>query len=625
MKFKLKTFDKRKAAIGVAIFLGAVAALFVGGVCGQLNANYQQWTADGGMTGNATMNPTNFSPLYAIPYAFTAEGIKGVLFVLVAVVGIFLYVKIHNKFSSNDMDDRNFTRSKSGTYGTAGWMNDKEMKEVLEVTTAAKAEGTILGKVGKSVVCLPEDTRLNKHIAVFGASGTLKSRGIIRPMLFQAMKRNESVIVTDPKSELYTDTAAMFRSRGYTVKVFNLVHPEYSDSWNCMADLQGDTLMAQVLTDVIITNTSEGRGDHFWDNGEGNLLKSLVLYVDQEASRGLESKHLPAVYQMITQNSERQLSAMFGKLPMNHPAKAPYNLFAQASDTVRAGIVLGLGTRLQVLQNEAVRKIISHSEIDLAQPGKSKCAYFIILSDQEGALDFLSSLFFSFLFIKLVRYADSQPSGRCKVPVNIILDEGNNVGAIPDFPRRLSTIRSRLLHVVYVAQNLPQCQNRYPNNEWAEILGNMDTHLMLGCTDDVTADFFSLRSGDMTVEVNSTMTVRKTIAMAQVIPQYRHTEGKGRRRLLTPDEVLRLSNDELLVIMRGCNVLRARKFDYTEHEMAKEIIRMPIFEYMPDRSQEPIASRSQIEPEIEKNPDVPAARPPKKESLYGTAKPPDGF
>jgi len=66
-----------------------------------------------------------------------------------------------------------------------------------------------------------------------------------------------------------------------------------------------------VLTDVIITNTSEGRGDHFWDNGEGNLLKALVLYVDQEASRGLEAKHLPAVYQLITRNTERQLSTMF--------------------------------------------------------------------------------------------------------------------------------------------------------------------------------------------------------------------------------------------------------------------------------------------------------------------------
>ena len=231
--------DKRKAAIVVAVILGIVATFYLGGVCGQLNANYQQWMTDGGMTGDVVMQPPNFNPLFSIPYAFTGDGIKGVIFILVVAGGIFLYVKIHNKFSSNDLDDRNFSRSKSGTYGTAGWMGDKEMKEVLEVTSPGKAHGTILGKTGSSVICLPDDTRLNKHIAVFGASGTMKSRAIIRNLLFQAMKRNESVVLTDPKSELYADTAEMFRRRGYTVKIYNLVQPEYSDSWNCMSDLGG--------------------------------------------------------------------------------------------------------------------------------------------------------------------------------------------------------------------------------------------------------------------------------------------------------------------------------------------------------------------------------------------------
>ena len=621
MKIRKPEIDSRKAAIAVAIALGVLAALYIGGICGQLNDNYQEWTANGGISSNAAMRPINFSPFFSIPYVFTAEGVKGFLFVLVTAGAISLYIKIHDRFSSNDIDNRNFKRSQRGTYGTAGWMSEKEMKEVLEVTPIEKAKGTILGKQGKNTICLPEDTRLNKHLAVFGASGTMKSRAIIRNLVFQAIKRGESAILTDPKNELYTDTAEMFRKNGYTVKVFNLVQPQFGDSWNCMSDLMGDTLMAQVLTDVIISNTSSERGDHFWDNGEGNLLKALVLYVDQDASRGPEAKHLPAVYQLLTQNSERQLSAMFAKLPLNHPAKAPYNLFAQASDTVRAGIVLGLGTRLQGLQNEAVRRIVSHSDIDLAEPGRSKCAYFIILSDQEGALDFLSSLFFSFLFIKLVRYADAQPNGQCKIPVNIILDEGNNVGTIPDFARRLSTIRSRLLHVTYVSQNLPQLKNRYPNDLWAEILGNMDTHLMLGCADDVTAEFFSARSGDMTVEVNSTMTVRKTIAVAQVISQYRQTEGIGRRRLLTPDEILRLPNDELLICIRGQKVLKAQKQDFTEHPLSKEIVRSPIREYTPQH--QPFVF--QTEPEEQKESIETPVKKIKGTSLYKTAKPPDEF
>ena len=620
--------DQRKVGIVLGFLLGTFVALYLGGLAGQLNTNYQEWAANGGMTGEVMIEPISVNPLKAVPYVFSGEGIKGLLFVLIVAGGIFFYIKFHDKFGGKDNDERNFIRSSSGTYGTAGWMSEKESQEVLEITTPGKAQGTILGQKGKSLLCLPEDTRLNKHIAIFGASGTMKSRAIIRNMLFQAMRREESVIVTDPKTELYSDTSEMFRQRGYTVKVFNLVHPDNSDSWNCMDDLKGDTLMAQVLTDVIISNTSEGRGDHFWDNGEANLLKALVLYIDQDNVRGIDAKHLPAVYQLLTQNSERQLTAMFEKLNMNHPARAPYNLFAQASDTVRAGIIIGLGTRLQVLQAEAVRKISSRSDIDLAEPGRSKCAYFIILSDQEGALDFLSSLFFSFLFINLVRYADKRPSGQCKLPVNIILDEGNNVGSIPDFSRRLSTIRSRLISVMFSSQNLPQLQNRYPNNLWAEILGNMDTHLMLGCSDDVTADFFSVRSGDMTVEVNSTMTVRKTIAMAQVIPQYRYTEGKGRRRLLTPDEILRLPHDDLLIVMRGQKLLKAKKFDYIDHPLSKDIVRSTIFDYKPIKRppQLPIDFQPVHQTELAPNTShTHVVRIPDSPKYQGSARPPRDF
>lgn len=572
---------QRRIAIIIAVILGILAAVYLGGLLGQLNAGYQKWLAEDGISGGVAMDPIRFDPLYCLAGAFTKDGLLGTLLVVVVTAVIVAYIKLNNRFSSNDFDDRNFTRSKKGTYGTAGWMTKKEMKLVLEITSPENAKGIILGQKDGSVICLPTETMLNKHLCVFGASGTMKSRAIVRPYLFQSIKRGDSVILTDPKSELYNDTAELFRQGGYKVRVFNLLNPEHSDSWNCMADLDGDTMMAQILTNVIISNTGKGKTDHFWDNGEGNLLKSLILYIDQDSTRTPESKHLPAVYQMLTQNTERSLSAIFDKLPISHPAKAPYNLFAQASDTVRAGIVLGLGTRLQVLQNEAIRKITSKSELDLSEPGKTKCAYFVILSDQESSTEFISSLFFSFLFIKLTRYADSTPEQRCKIPVNIVFEELNNVGQLDTYPRRLSVARSRAIQVCHVVQSLAQFKNRYPEEQWAEIVGNCDTQIMLGCTEEQTAEYFSARSGDMSVEVNSTMTVRQSIAIAQMIPQYRQTEGLGKRRLLTPDEVFRIPNKEMLIIIRGEKMLRAHKFDYTGHPYAKRMVKTSIFSYSP--------------------------------------------
>ena len=577
----------RKIGIIILVSLCGTVLLYLGGLFGQMITNYNRWMDSGGALGQTLIQWPSMNPFTCVAHAFSLNGFKAILIILVAIAALILYLKLHDKFSGTEYDPRGFTKNKTGIYGTADWMTDKELKSVLELSTPDKATGMILGEQKGQLVCLPEATRLNRHCAVFGASGTMKSRAVVRNALFSAIRRGESVLISDPKSEMYNDTAELFRRNGYEVKVLNLVDPRHGDSWNCMSDLNGDTMMAQVLTNVIIGNTSSGKGDHFWDNGESNLLKALVLYTDLDKSLTQERKNLAYVYQLLTRNSEKTLTAMFEKLPLDHPARAPFNLFSQASDTVKSGIILGLGTRLQVLQNDAVKQLVSFSDIDLTAPGRHKCAYYIILSDQETSMAFLSSLFFSFLFIKLTRFADNSPEGRCPIPVNLILDEFNNIGRIggapdgSDFCRSLSVIRSRDIRVMIAVQSLGQLQNRYPNNLWAEIIGNCDLQLMLGCTDDVTADYISDRSGDMSIQVDSTMTVKKTVAVAQVIPQYRETQGHGKRKLLTPDEVLRLPRDEMLVIIRGQNILKLNKFDYTRHPMSREMVRVSIQDYNP--------------------------------------------
>lgn len=516
------------------------------------------------------------SPFVCYRYACTLSGLQYTLLTIAIVCGAGFWL---GKRFGGDVDARNFTRSKKGTYGTAGWMNASERQAFLENVPPEQPKGTILGTDGRSLVVLPDDTPFNKHIGVFGASGTRKSRGFVRPYLLQCIRRGESVVCTDPKGEHYRDLAQSFRRNGYTVKVLNLVDPTHSDAWNCMEQLNGDTLRAQILTDIIIANTGNGHGDPFWDNGEQNLLRALILYVDQ--APGYTQKTLPAAYKLLTHTPLPHLTAMFERLPITHPAKAPYNLFAQASDSVKSGIVIGLGTRLQTLQSKEVERLISTSDISLTLPGKEKCAYFIILSDQGPHLQFLSSLFFSLLFQDLVIFADRQPSGRCPIPVHIVLEELNNIGdnPIPRLPSRLSVLRARAIHVCCIVQSLGQLQSRFPDHQWAEILGNLDIQMLFGCTDLPTAEYFSQRSGEMTVEVQSQMTTRQSIALTQVVPQYRLSESVGHRALLTPDEILRLPNDELLLALRGCNLLCLKKYDYSQHPDSKYLVSSDIETY----------------------------------------------
>lgn len=546
-----------------------LAVLYAGGYLAQFIGNYAVWKQGGGIPGDGT-SPSGISPgfMACLRAAVTPPyGIYGI-FICIGLLAVLLVMVMRMGYSdAGEYDgERNFTYSAKGTYGTSGWMGKKEMAGVLEVVSDLRHHhGVVLGLLDGKAVCLPEKSRLNSNLAVYGASGSMKTRSFCMNRILQGVARGESLIICDPKSELYEKSSGYLRDRGYVVKVFNLVSPENSDSWNCLSEIEGQELMAQLFVDVIIKNTMVGsKGDHFWDAAEMNLLKALVLYVDQGYPP--ENRNMGQVYRLITLGSENALDSLFEVLPTRHPAKAPYSLFKQASDSVRGGVVIGLGSRLQVFQAELIKKITARDEIDLELPGQQRCAYFLVTSDQDSTFDFLASLFLSFAFIKLVRYADRNcEGGVLPVPVHVLGEELTACGTIPDLSRRLSVIRSRNISMSCVFQNLAGLQNRYPQNLWQEILGNCDVQLFLGCTDPLTAEFVSSRTGLASVAVTSKAKQLGTWRISNYTPEYRETSGVGKRPVLTPDEVLRLPIDEALVIIRGKKILKVDKLDYSKH------------------------------------------------------------
>jgi type IV secretion system protein VirD4 len=548
------------------------ALLYGGGYIAQFLYNYDVWQAAGGSFGTAPAFPDSgfFACIAAVfhwPYGLYGLGS------CVATLAVLIFMVMRMGYSETGAYDRerNLIYSNKGTYGTAGFMSKKELKSVLDlVPNIRKHHGIILGEIDGEVICVPDKTRFNGNLAVYGASGSKKTRAFCMNMILQSAARRSSLVICDPKSELYEKSSAYLRDQGYTVKVFNLVTPAASDSWNCLSEIEGQELMAQLFCDVIIKNTGNGQGDHFWDNAEMNLLKALVLYVEQGYPENRRS--IGEVYQLLATSSEKELNALFDVLPISHPAKAPYNIFKQSSESVRGGVIIGLGSRLQVFQNQDIHNITGHDEIDLELPGKQPCAYYCITSDQDSTFDFLSSLFLSFIFIKLVRYADQNcPGGALPVPVHVLGEELCACGVIPDLSRKISVIRSRNISMSCVFQNLAGLQNRYPYNQWQEILGNCDITLFLGCTDALTAQFISDRTGEASIAVTSRAKQLGTWRISNYTPEYRETSGVGKRKLMTMDEVLRMDIDKALVILRGRKVLEVDKYDYSKHPEAKKL------------------------------------------------------
>lgn len=563
---------KQKIIILICLPAALLALLYAGGFISQFLSNYKVWQEAGGEFGTAPEFPDPgffvcLGAVFRFPYGlYGVVGVAGMLALL-----IFMVMRMGYSENGAYDRDRNLVYSNKGTYGTAGFMNKKQLKGILDlVPNVKKHHGIILGELDGQVLCIPEQTRFNGNLAVYGASGSKKTRAFCMNMILQSAARRHSLIICDPKSELYEKSSEYLRDQGYTVRVFNLVTPASSDSWNCLAEIKGQELMAQLFCDVIIKNTGGGKADHFWDNAEMNLLKALVLYVERGYPE--EKRNLGEVYHLLTMSSEKELDAVFDVLPPTHPAKAPYSIFKQSGDKVRGGVIIGLGSRLQVFQNSDIREITGHDEIDLELPGKQPCAYYCITSDQDSTFDFLSSLFLSFVFIRLVRYADQEcPGGALPVPVHVLGEELCACGVIPDLSRKISVIRSRQISMSCVFQNMAGLQNRYPLNQWQEILGNCDVQLFLGCTDPLTADYISTRTGEASIAVTSKARQLNTWRVSNYTPEYRETSGVGKRRLMTMDEVLRMDIDKALVILRGKNVLEVDKYDYSKHPESKKL------------------------------------------------------
>lgn len=300
-----------------------------------------------------------------------------------------------------------------------------------------------------------------------------------------------------------------------------------------------------------------------------------MLYIKE--TRAPEEQNLGELYRLLATTNMAGLQNMFMSIPNDRASKMAYNIFAQASEQVRTGVIIGLGTRLQVFQNRLVQKMTEVSDIDLEAPKKRKVAYFCIISDTHRAFSFLSSLFFSFLFIKLVNLHDTttEPEIRAR-EVYFLLDEFPNIGEIPDFQEKIATIRSRRLHCSVIFQSLGQLSKIYPM-DWENIIGCCDTKYFLGANDLKTAEYVSELLGTKSIHTRS---ISRQGGLEGLTEIERITQSVGKRQLLTEDEVIRFENEKAIVMVRGHKPLIVEKVDISELKESKQLTARPVREYI---------------------------------------------
>jgi type IV secretion system protein VirD4 len=562
-KLKAKTRGK----MGKTVCLGLVFLYFYGLIINSINRGIRS-------TFNATGEPVErsiweFNPVLNWAAIFTSTGLA---VTAITVIFIILFAKKGYHWMSGyrfDKDKRGFDILPDGTHGTSGWMKPNEMETVCDVGEIADVKSTLLGKMkddpGDSddladYIGLKNRIGYNKNMVIFGSPGSGKSRGFVKPFIFQAARRKESLVLVDPKGEFYESMSAYLADEDYVVKCFNLIDMEHSDSFNCFTVIRDNPDMALQIAQIIMDNTQHGESKNpFWDISEQNLLIALLLYVSH-LDVPIVERSIGAVYRMLSSKPFKDVAVDLEALKESHPAKAPFTVFSQAEKALWGNMASGLGVRLQVYANKMADAITCHDEIDFKLPGQKPCAYFCVIPDQDSSKAFLSTLFFQMLFTELYDLARLSGGGKCPVPVNVLMDEFCNVGKLP-IVKVLSTARSRNIGIQIILQSLPQLVALYKKDESAAILNNCDTQVFLGCNDLDTAKLFSQKIGAITIRVNNNqmpMTPLFSPVYHSTRP-YSQTRSNVERDLMKTDEVLRLSNEECLACLRGHKPLRLFK------------------------------------------------------------------
>ena len=401
-------------------------------------------------------------------------------------------------------------------------------------------------------------------------SGSGKSASYSIPNAYQMLG---SYIFTDPKGELYDKTAGYLKSHGYDIKVLNLVRPQFSDGYNPLMHISSELDVDVIANTVVKGQKTESGSDPYWDDMAEMLLKALIYYLI--ATRPEEEQNLASCAELVRaankNGGSNLLSDLINQLPYDHPARMYYKSIEIAPEKTYGSILSSLQSKLGKFDSKEIAELTSTDTIDFEEIGSKKTAVYVISSDTHTAYDFLLTIFFSQMIQQLYDFADKN-GGALKEKTYFILDEFANIGKIPDFDKKISTSRSRGISFSVILQNLDQLEAIYEKS-YETIMGNCDTHVFLGSNSYKTVEYFSKALGEKTIERDS-LSISKD--------KQNHRTGKSisdqvmARALMTPDELRRMDNDDCIIFEKGIKPVKAKKFYYFKHSMAKDLARLEI-------------------------------------------------
>jgi hypothetical protein len=390
--------------------------------------------------------------------------------------------------------------------------------DFLKNTVVVDSTQQHLGIAGVPLTYVDENTYATSkdelHCFIIGDSGCGKTRRIILPSILLMAKTGQSMVIADPKGELYKKTANGLKNQGYSVFVLNFRNPSRGSRWNPLGLIErmyrsGDqeqqdraVLMLKDIVDIM-KKEGESQKDRFWENAASKVFIGIAYLILEYGDVGdLTFKNISIaakdVFSELGKNTRNRFNStdndeskdkkplsfveFLATLPKNSPIIENLSIITSVEKETRNSIIGVFENMVSVYTNQtSLQDLFSRSEIDIEQLGKIPTALFFILPDDSGALYPIATVFVKQIYSTLVNLADSHPSGELENRVTFLLDEFANFAQIPSFDSMLTAARSRGVRFVLVCQSMEQLNKKYKEDGAEILLANCRLWIYMSC------------------------------------------------------------------------------------------------------------------------------------------------
>jgi len=447
-----------------------------------------------------------FNPLPGL----SNENIFGtVLFFLITMGAILMLV---SSYFFDRESGFGFIKEKKNDGGYSKWAKPKNIQEAIGVKMVNESDYSY------DAAGIPLYTEKGKiwvddgesHSLIIGATGSGKTYCMVNPLVHILAKKGESMVITDPKGEIYEKNANFLRDRGYDILLLNFRNPQKGNMWNPLSlpyklyKSGNFDKCNELLRDLAINILhDEKTDDPFWQNTSADYFVGLAQGLFQDADE--KYININSIIQMLTVGEEKLGASNYAReyFKMKESSNPAYINAAgtiDAPNETRGSIISVFRQKINIFaMAENLSEMLSNSDFDMMDIGRKKTAVFLIIQDEKRTYHALTTIFVKQCYESLIDVAQEH-GGRLPVRTNFILDEFANMPELKDITTMITAARSRQIRFNLIIQNFAQLNQVYGKENAETIKGNCGNMIYLLSSELNALEEISKLCGDVKVK-----------------------------------------------------------------------------------------------------------------------------